>query len=56
MDYANNFLLGIKSWNFDDTTVTIIPMKLNLEAEDFTPYSPSISEIERFCFNIFSIN
>ena len=56
MDYANNFLLGMESWNFNDTTVTTTPMKLNPEAEDFTPYSPSMSEIERFCSNIPSIN
>ena len=43
-------------WNFNDTTVTTILMKLNLEAKDFTPYSLSMSEIERFCFNIPLIN
>ena len=56
MDYSNNFLLGIESWNFNNTTVIITPMKLNPEAEDFTPYSPSISEIERFYSNIPLIN
>jgi hypothetical protein len=56
MDYSNNFLLGMESWNFNDITITITPMKLNPKAEDFTPYSPSMSEIERFCFSIPSIN
>ena len=46
----------MESWNFDDTTVTMTPMKLNPGAEDFTPYSPSMSEIERFCSNIPPIN
>ena len=56
MDYTNNFLLGMESWNFNGTTITITPIKLNPEAEDFTPYSLSISEIERFCSNIPLIN
>ena len=46
----------MKSWNFNNTTVTTTLMKFNLKAEDFTPYSPSISEIERFYFNIPLIN
>ena len=56
MDHSNNFLLGMESWNFNNIAVTTTPIKLNLEAEDFTPYSPSISEIERFCSNIPPIN
>jgi hypothetical protein len=56
MNHSNNFLLGMESWNFDDITVTTTLMKLDLKAEDFTPYSPSISEIERFCFSIPPIN
>ena len=56
MDHSNNFLLGIESWNFNNITVTITPIKLNLGAKDFTPYSPSISEIEKFYFNILLIN
>jgi hypothetical protein len=46
----------MESWNFDDITVTMMLIKLNLKAEDFTPYSLSMSEIERFCFSIFLIN
>jgi len=56
MDYSNSFLLGMESWNFNNITVTITPIKLNPEAENFTPYSLSISEIERFCSNISLIN
>jgi hypothetical protein len=46
----------MESWNFNDITVTIMPIKLNLKAKDFTPYSPSISEIERFYSSILLIN
>jgi len=56
MDYSNSFLLGMESWNFNNITVIITLMKLNPEAEDFTPYSLSISEIKRFCSNIPLIN
>jgi len=56
MDHSNNFLLGIESWNFDNITVTIMPIKLNPKTEDFTPYSPSISEIKNFYSNIPLIN
>jgi hypothetical protein len=42
----------MESWNFNNITVTMTPMKLNLKAKDFTPYSPSMSEIERFYFSI----
>jgi hypothetical protein len=56
MDYSNNFLLGMESWNFNDITVTTTPIKLDLKAKDFTPYSLSINEIERFCFSIPPIN
>ena len=56
MDFSNNFLLKMESWNFNNITVTIMLIKLNLKAKNFTPYSPSISEIKRFCFNIPLIN
>ena len=56
MDLSNNFLLGMEFWNFNNITIIMMPMKLNLKAEDFTSYSLSISEIERFCFNIPLIN
>jgi hypothetical protein len=46
----------MEPWNFNNITITIMLIKLNLGAEDFTPYSLSISEIERFCFNIPLIN
>jgi hypothetical protein len=56
MDHSNNFLLGMEFWNFNNITVTTTPMKLDLKAKDFTLYSPSISEIKRFCFSILLIN
>ena len=56
MDFSNNFLLGIESWNFNNITITIMLIKFNLKAKDFTPYSLSISEIKRFYFNIPPIN
>ena len=56
MDYSNNFLLGMESWNFNDITITTMPIKFNLGVKDFTPYSPFMSEIERFYFNIPLIN
>ena len=56
MDYSNNFLLGMESWNFNNITITITLIKLNLKTKDFTFYSPSISKIERFYFNISPIN
>ena len=56
MDHSNNFFLGMEFWNFNNITIITMPIKFNLEAEDFTPYFLSISEIERFCFNIPLIN
>ncbi len=53
MDHSNSFLMGMESWNFDDTTTITT---LNPEAKDFIFYSPSMSEIERFCSNIPPIN
>ena len=56
MDFSNNFLLKMESWNFNNITVTMMLIKLNLKAKNFTPYFSSISEIERFYFNIPPIN
>jgi hypothetical protein len=46
----------MESWNFNNITVITTPIKLNPKAEDFTPYSPSMSEIERFYSSIPPIN